>query len=106
MVPDGVGRPVAREPAAAGELAAAWLAGTGDGVWLHLDLDVMDPQSLPAGTYPQPNGLDWDALERVIESLARSPHLIGVSIADFRPDLDPTGELATRVLDVLERTLP
>ncbi|WP_241961791.1 arginase family protein [Rhodococcus opacus] len=41
----------------AGRQAAEWLAGTGNGVWLHLDLDVLDPESLSAVTYPQPGGL-------------------------------------------------
>ncbi|MGH3778478.1 MAG: arginase family protein [Pseudonocardiaceae bacterium] len=97
---------VAADPAASGQRAAAWLAGTGRGAWLHLDLDVMDPESLPAVTYPQPGGLDWVQLAAALAPLARSPRLLGVSVADFRPDLDPTGELAARVLDVLERTLP
>ena len=57
-------------------------------------------------TYPQPGGLDWDQLVAALEPLARSPRLFGVSVADFRPDLDPTGDLATRVLEVLARTLP
>ena len=97
---------VADDPAAAGRRAAAWLADAGRGVWLHLDVDVLDPESLPAVTYPQPQGLDWDQLAAVIEPLGRSPRLLGVSVADFRPDLDPTGELATRILDVLDRALP
>ena len=97
---------VAADPAAAGRRAVRWLGAGGDGVWLHLDLDVLDPESMPAVTYPQPGGPDWGALEAVIEELARSPRLRGVSIADFRPDLDPTGALATRILGLLERTLP
>jgi arginase len=97
---------VVGDPAGAGQRAAAWLANTGRGVWLHLDLDVIDPQSLPAVTYPQPGGLDWDQLAATVAPLARSPRLLGVSVADFRPDLDPTGGLAVRVLEVLERTLP
>lgn len=39
---------VVRDPVAAGRQAAAELAGTGNGVWLHLDLDVLDPESLDA----------------------------------------------------------
>ncbi|MDQ3629339.1 MAG: arginase family protein [Actinomycetota bacterium] len=97
---------VVDDPAAAGQLAASWLAGISHRVWLHLDLDVLDPKSLPAVTYPQPNGLDWDQFAAVIEPLARSPLLLGVSVTDFRPDLDPDGELAARIVDLLERTLP
>jgi arginase len=94
------------DPAAAGRRAAAWLAGSGRGVWLHLDLDVLDPGSLPAVTYPQPGGPDWEQLATALRPLARSPRLLGVSVADFRPDLDPAGALAARVLDLLDRTLP
>jgi arginase len=97
---------VAADPAAAGRLADKWLASTAHPVWLHLDLDVLDPETLPAVTYPQPQGLDWNQLVSLMQPLARSPRLIGVSVADFRPDLDPTGELATRVVDVLDQILP
>jgi arginase len=97
---------VRSDPAAVGRRAAAWLAGAGRGVWLHLDLDVLDPRSLPAVTYPLPGGPGWEELALLLEPLARSPRLLGVSVADFRPDLDPDGDLAARVVDVLERTLP
>ena len=108
-VPEGLRRidadAVRRDPAVAGERAAQWLAGTGSGVWLHVDLDVMDPVVLPAVSYPQPGGLDWDQLTNVVTPLARSPRLLGVSLADFRPDLDPTGEHAARIVDFCARTL-
>ena len=108
-LPEGLRRvdagTVIGDPVAAGEQAAAWLATTGRGAWLHLDVDVLDPQSLPAVTYPQPKGLDWEQLETVLKPLARSPRLLGTSVADFRPDLDPAGELATRVVQLLDRTL-
>ncbi|MFC0454238.1 arginase family protein [Rhodococcus jostii] len=97
---------VAGDAIAAGRQAAEWLAGTGNGVWLHLDLDVLDPESLGAVTYPQQGGLDWGQLADVVAPLARSPRLVGVSVADFRPDLDPAGDQATRVLDFLGRSLP
>lgn len=97
---------VADDPTAAGQRATACLTDADQGVWLHLDLDVLDAESLPAVTYPQPNGLDWDQLAAVMDPLGRSPLLLGVSVADFRPDLDPTGDLAARIVDVLDRALP
>ncbi len=78
----------------------------GQGAWLHIDLDVLDPGSLPAVTYPQPGGPDWDQLSTALRPLARSPRLLGVSVADFRPDLDPTGELAARIVRLLDDVLP
>ena len=96
---------VVGDASASGRQAARWLAHTGQGVWLHLDLDVLDPQSMPAVTYPQPGGLDWDQLAALMEPLARSPRLLGISVADFRPDLDSTGQLAGQIIDLLGRTL-
>ena len=105
------------DPSGAGHRAAQWLSGrdlsqrstaeaaSGPGTWLHIDLDVLDPASLPAVTYPQPGGPDWKQLTSVLQPLARSPGLLGVSVADFRPDLDPTGRLASQIVDLLAATL-
>lgn len=89
------------DPAAAGRRAEQWLAGSGRGAWLHVDLDVLDPAALPAVTYPQPGGPDWARLTAALAPLAASPRLLGISIADFRPDLDPTGASAARVVELV-----
>jgi len=52
-------------------------------------------------TYPQPGGLGWDDLAAVLEPIAGSPRLLGISVADFRPDLNPSGALADRLVDLL-----
>jgi arginase len=91
------------DPAAAGARAATLLADAGAGSWLHLDLDVLDPEALLAVTYPEPGGLDWNQLTALLTPLARSPRLLGISISDFRPDLDPDGFL--RVVDLLDDVL-
>ncbi len=73
--------------------------------WLHLDLDVLDERALPAVSYPQALGLDWDELVALVGPLAAAPNLLGISVADFNPDLDPGGAHATRVVDALEQVL-
>ena len=94
--------PELRERGAArvGADAAAWLAERP--AWLHLDLDVLDEAVLPAVSYPQPLGLDWDELVAVVRPLAAAPNLLGVSVADFNPDRDPDGNHAARVVDALQ----
>jgi arginase len=82
-----------------GEEAAARLADRP--AWLHLDLDVLDETALPAVSYPQPLGLDWDELAALAGPLAAAPNLIGVSVADFNPDRDPEGAHARRVVELL-----
>jgi arginase len=83
----------------AGRDAAARLAGRP--AWLHLDLDVLDEAALPAVSYPQPLGLDWDELAALVGPLAAAPGLIGVSLADFNPDRDPDGSHAAWVVDLV-----
>jgi arginase len=80
------------------------LAGRGP-AWLHLDLDALDQTALPAVTYPQPGGLNWDAFVMLARPLLASEALVGVSIADFNPSLDEDGAHARRVVDALARAL-
>jgi len=56
-------------------------------------------------TYPQPLGLDWDAFVALARRLLASNALVGVSVADFNPDLDEDGRHARRVVDALAGAL-
>jgi arginase family enzyme len=76
-----------------------------DGAWLHLDLDVLDREELPAVSYPQAGGLSWDELHELVKPLAASRHLIGASVADLNSDLDPDGRYAARVVELLAGAL-
>jgi arginase len=90
-------------PAAVGAEAARRLADRP--AWLHLDLDVLDEAALPAVTYPQPLGLDWDELVALARPLAAAPNLIGVSVADYNPDRDSDGTHARAIVAALEDLL-
>jgi arginase len=83
----------------AGAEAAARLADRPS--WLHLDLDVLDETALPAVSYPQPLGLDWEELAALARPLVAAPGLTGVSVADFNPDRDVDGAHADRVVELL-----
>jgi arginase len=73
--------------------------------WLHLDLDVLDADALPAVTYDQPRGLDWHDLSTMMAPLLASPLLAGVSVADYNPDRDPDKRYARRIVKFLAATL-
>lgn len=96
---------VVADPHGAGRRAADWAGRLRIPMWLHVDVDVLDPTAMPAVTYPQPGGPDLDQLAAVLAPLAASPRLAGVSVADFRPDLDPDGRYAARLVDLLDRVL-
>jgi arginase len=70
-----------------------------DGFWVHLDLDVLDSALLPAVDTPAPNGLDFDELADLLVPLLRSA--VGLEVTIFDPGLDPTGEQAERVTEML-----
>jgi arginase len=73
--------------------------------WLHLDLDVLDGEALPAVTYPLAGGLSWDGFVELVQPLAASHALIGASVADFEPDRDPEGAHAAQVVEAVSRAL-
>jgi arginase len=91
-------------PAGVGKRWERALADRGP-TWLHLDLDVLDEAALPAVTYPQPRGLDWDAFVALARPLLASHALVGASVADFNPDLDEDGRHARRIVDALASAL-
>ncbi|WP_240670508.1 arginase family protein [Actinoplanes solisilvae] len=96
-------RAVIDSPAATAALAAAHTGARP--MWLHVDVDVLDPAALPAVTYPQPGGPGFDQLAALLTPLAAAPALCGVSVADFRPDLDPDGRRAEQLVELLSRVL-
>ncbi|WP_019200464.1 arginase family protein [Tsukamurella sp. 1534] len=75
----------------------------GPAYWLQIDVDVLDPQVMPAVDSPDPGGLRVEELVAVLERLA--PDAVGASVTVFDPDLDPDGRYARTVADVVVRGL-
>jgi arginase len=87
------------------EMAAALgIERAGEHPWLHLDLDVLDAEALPAVSYPLAEGLDWDELEALLAPLL-APGVCGVSVADLNSELDSDGAYAKRVTQLLTSLL-
>ena len=70
-----------------------------DGYWLHLDVDVLDPEYLPAVDSPDPGGLDPDELTALLCALA--PDATGAQVTVFDPDLDPDGRYGRLLANIL-----
>lgn len=69
------------------------------GFWLQVDVDVLDPEHMPAVDSPDPGGLSPEELSRVLQELA--PRAWGASVTVFDPDLDPTGAYARVVAEIV-----
>lgn len=86
-------------PAVVGDRVAAQFAATGVGYWVHVDVDVLDPEFMPAVDSPDPGGIDPGTLIALLRGLA--PGAAGASVCIYDPDLDPTGSAARTVVDVV-----
>jgi arginase len=73
--------------------------------WLHVDLDVLSTESLPAVDYRQPGGLTWEHLTALTRTALGTPGLAGWSITVYNPDLDLDRSGAARIVDYLAESL-
>lgn len=72
-----------------------------------MDLDVLSTEALSAIDYPQPGGLSWVQLERLLATAIAAGCLIGWDVTIYNPDLDPDGSQARRIVEyLLAATVP
>jgi len=74
-------------------------------VFVHLDLDVLDPAYLPGLEFPVPHGLDTATVESLLAGVVSRARLVGIEITDCpSPGLAPA--LASMVAGGLAGALP
>jgi len=54
-------------------------------VYIHLDLDVLDPTEFPHALMRTPGGVSMNAIAETIQDLAASFDIVGFSVVEFRP---------------------
>jgi arginase len=69
--------------------------------WLHVDLDVLSTEALPAVDYPQDGGLGWNDLDAV-SATALEAGPVGWDVTIYNPDLDPDRTYARRIVLFIE----
>lgn len=88
---------------AGSESSALAILGTLDNFWVHLDLDVVDPELFFANDAPVPGGLNWDELVELLQPLLNAPSNLGISVCCYNPEKDPTGRNADEIVDLISR---
>jgi arginase len=78
---------------------AAWSAG----VYLSLDLDVLDPAFAPGVSHQEPGGMTTRELLTIIQELPVP--LLGVDIVEYNPLRDPAGTTAMVAAKMLKEIL-
>ena len=80
-----------------------------DGFFIHLDLDVLNDEIMPAVDCRQEDGLSYAELTTLLELLISSPQAAGIEITILDPNLDQTGkyttDFVTHLTSILERSL-
>jgi arginase len=84
-------------------LVAVKNALDGAPIFVHLDLDVLDPEDFPAAV-PAPNGLHPDKLYDLMDSVLEDSELLGLEVTNFAvPDDEDESSVATETaMHVLE----
>lgn len=55
-------------------------------VYITIDLDVFDPSIMPSTGTPEPGGLDWYTLLRLIEWVVRKKNVVGIDVTELLPN--------------------
>jgi arginase len=71
------------------------------GFWVHLDVDVLDDDLMPAVDYRYPGGMSWQELAELLGGLLHTKEACGFDITIFNPALDDDGSLSTRLSDLV-----
>jgi arginase len=101
--------PEVRESGAASALGKALAAVTRPGVggfWVHLDVDVLDDDLMPAVDYRHPGGLTWEEAGEILRGLLNAPGALGLEVTIFNPRLDPGGSHARHLCDLIANVVP
>jgi agmatinase len=57
-----------------------------DRVYITINLNVLDPSSMPSVSKPEPGGIDWYMLTRLIGQVALEKKIVGMDIVGLLPE--------------------
>jgi arginase len=63
-------------------------------LWVHVDVDVIDPAEAPAQNYPAPGGPAAATVAAVLSRFGRTGRVVAASMSSWNPQLDPEGTTA------------
>ena len=65
------------------------IASLSDEVYITIDLDVLDPSIMSAVGTPEPGGIGWHELLRLLREVAQSKHIEGFDLVELCPGEGP-----------------
>ena len=84
-----------------------WLAGRCDLIYLHVDLDVLDPRFVPSASTPSAYGLTVDELVAVMSTVLATGKVAATTISSLNPGAGARGARSiASALKTLEGAMP
>ncbi len=59
--------------------------GLGQNVYITIDLDGFDPAYVPATGTPEPGGLNWQEVTKLLRAVAKERNIVGADIVELAP---------------------
>jgi arginase len=72
-----------------------------EGFWIHLDMDVLATEWMPAVDSPETGGMTPHELSTLLKVATRSDRCVGMEITIYDPTLDPAGKGADLIVNLL-----
>ena len=72
---------------------------------LHFDVDMIHGEEFPWTNFPGTGGLSLNEVRDALRVFAAQPNLAAIDVAGYNPDLDPDGEGARTLIDLLADVL-
>lgn len=69
-------------------------------LWLHFDVDALDPRLMPVN-FPEPDGLTLEETREFLSLWLASGKVIGMSVACYHPKLDVDGSAGHRLASLI-----
>lgn len=91
----------AKGPARSAQDALVQLHADSREFLLHLDVDVIAQEELPAVNVPGLGGLSLNEVRESLTEFAKHKNLLGMDIAQYNPEKDPDGSAARKLIDLL-----
>jgi len=74
-------------------------------LYIHFDVDVLDPEDAPANNYLAPGGPSAEELKAVFKHLARAKQIIAISMSSWNPEMDTDGRTGALCMEVFQSLL-
>ena len=75
-------------------------------VYIHLDLDVIDPAHARANQYAAPGGLTPSGLQRALDAIVSTAPLYALAITAYDPAWDRDGRMRQVAIDAVNAVVP